>query len=156
MRGALDLPFRHCIDTGELSCVPLRATETSSVESEERPARRGERTDDLGWVLGEEGKRHRLRILHEAFDSDDISLVALKNRFPSFSWHDLTELAGSFSETEEGTPVTPLMLLYTKKSWQDDVIGVDGFAARIGVRPEKPRESRESRETRETRETRDR
>jgi hypothetical protein len=140
MIGALDLPFRHCIDTGELSCVPLRATETSSVESEER-APRGEGPDDLGWVLGEEGKRHRLRILREAFDSD-VGLVALKNRFPSFSWHNLTELAVSFSELED-TRVTPLMLLCMNKSWQDDVIGVDGFAARIGVRPEKTRETRD-------------
>jgi len=121
--------YRHAIDSGDLACVPLRVVHLNAEET----------TDDSGddrgwgWVLGEEGKPYRVRVLREAFEHpNNQSLVDLKRKIPTLAWNHLTELAESLG-------VTTIRVLYDKKAWLDEVVGngaktTDGsFARALGV-----------------------
>ena len=91
-----------------------------------------------GWVLGEEGKTYRARVLRNAFEDPEQSLVDLKKKIPTLSWTHLGELAEDLSRTSR-EEVSAVRVLCEKKAWLDEVVGngattTDGsFARALGV-----------------------
>ena len=109
--------------------IPTDPAKTETSESNDR---------GWGWVLGEEGKAYRARVLRNAFEDPNQSLVDLKRKIPTLSWTHLGELAESLSRTSR-EDVSAVRVLCEKKAWLDEVVGngattTDGtFARALGV-----------------------
>ncbi|MBE36350.1 MAG: hypothetical protein CMI16_12480 [Opitutaceae bacterium] len=131
--------YRHAIDSGDLPCVPLRVTHLNADDDETPTDEESKKKDRAwGWVLGEEGKTYRVRVLRNAFEDPNQSLVDLKKKIPTLSWTHLGELAETLSGSS-GREVTAVRILCDKKAWLDEVVGngattTDGsFARELGV-----------------------
>jgi hypothetical protein len=137
--------YRHAIDSGDLACVPLRVVHLNADETTRETRETPEDDRGWGWVLGEEGKQYRVRVLREAFADPNQSLVDFKQKIPTLAWNHLGELAEWLEHHRAyGGPVDPenkvtaIRVLYEKKAWLDEVVGngttsVGSFARALGV-----------------------
>lgn len=137
MSSTSSTTYRHAIDSGNLPCVPLRVTHLNA-DADETPTSVESNDRGWGWVLGEEGKTYRARVLRNAFEDPEQSLVDLKKKIPTLSWTHLGELAEDLSRTSR-EEVSAVRVLCEKKAWLDEVVGngataADGsFARALGV-----------------------
>ena len=88
MASSSSTTYRHAIDSGDLPCVPLRVSDsTTNHHHQEDPDGLRDGVDrGWGWVLGEEGRKYRVRPLRAAFFEGDQSLVDLKRKIPTLAW----------------------------------------------------------------------
>ena len=112
------MSYRHGLDRGGLSCVPL------AVKTNASP--RDLSYFDKGWNGGDSGKNNRVVILDNAYNDlkdPTSSLVAIKAAFPDFEWHHLEELA------KERYGLTAVDIVARRVDWSDDLLSNDGKLA---------------------------